>query len=268
MPRAHRHFIPGHIWHITHRCHDREFLLDRPSDRQSWLSWLQKAQLRHKFLVLDYSVTSNHIHLLLQDPGAPNAIAQGMQFVQGRMAQEYNERNGRLNAFWGDRYHATAVESGFHLLRCLVYIDLNMVRAGVVAHPGDWPECGYGEIQSQHTRSGIIDKRRLAALLGCPDLESLRRRHLESIHSGLETDALKRDGRWSESVAMGSQTFVEKFAHDLGIRLGRRKITAGNDEESFTLREPTFSDYGDGSIAALSGNNSFEWVQCGIPLDK
>jgi len=33
---------------------------------------------------------------------------------------------------------ATAIESGDHLLRCIVYIDLNMVRAGVVNHPSDW----------------------------------------------------------------------------------------------------------------------------------
>ena len=27
MPRANRHFLPSHIWHITHRCHQRAFLL-------------------------------------------------------------------------------------------------------------------------------------------------------------------------------------------------------------------------------------------------
>ena len=27
MPRANRYFIPGQIWHLTHRCHKREFLL-------------------------------------------------------------------------------------------------------------------------------------------------------------------------------------------------------------------------------------------------
>jgi len=26
-PRARRHYIPGYIWHITHRCHKKEFLL-------------------------------------------------------------------------------------------------------------------------------------------------------------------------------------------------------------------------------------------------
>jgi putative transposase len=28
----------------------------------------------------------------------------------------------------------------------MVYIDLNMVRAGVVDHPSEWPDCGYHEI--------------------------------------------------------------------------------------------------------------------------
>ena len=27
MPRANRYFLPGYIWHITHRCHKKEYLL-------------------------------------------------------------------------------------------------------------------------------------------------------------------------------------------------------------------------------------------------
>ncbi len=26
MPRANRHFLPGHVWHITHRCHQKKFI--------------------------------------------------------------------------------------------------------------------------------------------------------------------------------------------------------------------------------------------------
>ncbi len=37
----------------------------------------------------------------------------------------------RHGALWENRYHATAIEVGKYLQRCLVYIDLNMVRAGV-----------------------------------------------------------------------------------------------------------------------------------------
>jgi putative transposase len=41
----------------------------------------------------------------------------------------------RKGVFWQDRYHATAVESNHHLCQCIAYIDMNMVRAGVVDHP-------------------------------------------------------------------------------------------------------------------------------------
>lgn len=27
MARAHRIHVSGHVWHLTHRCHDRRFLL-------------------------------------------------------------------------------------------------------------------------------------------------------------------------------------------------------------------------------------------------
>ena len=52
-----------------------------------------------------------------------------MQLIAGRTAQEYNQRKGKQGAFWEDRYHATATETDEHLHRCLIYVDLNMVRA-------------------------------------------------------------------------------------------------------------------------------------------
>ncbi len=61
-----------------------------------------------------------------------------------------HRRKNRKGAFWEDRYHATAIESGDYLIRSLVYIDLNMVRNGVVAHPSAWPHSGYNEIQQPY----------------------------------------------------------------------------------------------------------------------
>jgi putative transposase len=97
-------------------------------DRRRYLRWVFEAKKRVGLSVLNYMVTSNHIHLLVKDTG-PNVIAQSMQLIAGRTAQEYNERKGRQGAFWEDRYHATAIEADEHLHRCLIYIDLNMVRA-------------------------------------------------------------------------------------------------------------------------------------------
>jgi hypothetical protein len=67
-----------------------------------------------------------------------NIIPKSIQLIAGRTGREYNQRKSRKGAFWEDRYHATAVKTGNHLTRCLAYIDLNMVRAGVVRHPSEW----------------------------------------------------------------------------------------------------------------------------------
>ena len=128
MPRGNRHFLPGQVWHITHRCHQQAFLLKFARDRQHYLRWLFEARKRFGLCVLNYMVTSNHIHLLVRD-AAPNVISQSIQLIAGRTGRDYNQRKARKGAYWEDRYHATAVEADEHLRRCLVYIDLNMVRA-------------------------------------------------------------------------------------------------------------------------------------------
>jgi REP element-mobilizing transposase RayT len=129
MARANRHHIPGCVWHITHRCHKREFLLKFDKDKRAWRKWMFEARKRFGLCILNYTITSNHIHPLVYDQ-KDNVIPESIQLIAGRTAREYNRRKKRKGAFWDDRYHATAVQTDSHLNQCLVYIDLNMVRAG------------------------------------------------------------------------------------------------------------------------------------------
>ena len=50
MARAKRHFLPGHAWLLTHRCHKKEFLLKLVKDRQRWLYWLFQAKKRYGWI--------------------------------------------------------------------------------------------------------------------------------------------------------------------------------------------------------------------------
>src|SRR6185436_18082783 len=109
---------------------------------------LYESRRRFGLCVLDYTVTSNHVHLIVRDRGQ-DEIAASMQLIEGCTAQAYNRRKRHGGAFWEDQYHATAVETGEHLARCVVYVDLNMVRAGVVRHPAQWEVGGYPEIQQE-----------------------------------------------------------------------------------------------------------------------
>lgn len=108
MPRANRLFISGYVWHITHRCHRREFLLKFARDRQRWRYWLFEARKRFGLCVLNYTVTSNHIHLLVLDRGN-GEIAKSMQLIAGRAAQEYNP--SAMGCLWlsGDSELAAAL---------------------------------------------------------------------------------------------------------------------------------------------------------------
>jgi putative transposase len=223
MPRAHRVYLPGQIWHITQRCHQREFLLRVRRDRRCWLAWLREARRRYGLCVLNYIVTCNHVHLLVQDRGL-DEIAPSMQLVAGRTAQTYNERRGRLGAFWQGRYHATAVESDGHLLRCMSYVDLNMVRAGVVTHPAQWRESGYCEIQRLPRRYRIIDTAALCKLTGCDTAEGLRHRLHDWTTRTMQERPARREPVWTESVAVGSEAFLRQVKHELGARASAREL--------------------------------------------
>ena len=221
MPRANRVYCRGFVWHLTQRCHEKQFLLRFARDRRRWRHWLFEARRRYGFCVLNYIATSNHVHLLVADQGE-REIAASMQLIASQTAQEYNRRKNRKGAFWEDRYHATAVQTGDHLIRCLTYIDLNMVRAGVVRHPREWRDSGYHEIQDPPVRKRIIDRERLAQLVEIGNTETLRTAHERWLDEALQRP--HREPVWTESVAVGDDAFLETLKQELGANGSRRQI--------------------------------------------
>ena len=224
MARANRHYIPGFIWHITHRCHKRDFLLRFRKDRHRWTQWLYQARKRYGLEILNYIVTSNHIHLLVKDSKGVDSIPRSIQLVAGRTGQEYNQRKGRQGAFWEDRYHAVAIESGEHLVQCLVYIDMNLVRAGVVHHPSEWEFSGFNEIQRPRRKCVLISYDTLMKLTGHMDYESFRESHRKWINAEVEKTDCRRKAHWTESIAVGSKEFVQRVKDRLTPRAMGRKI--------------------------------------------
>lgn len=258
MPRANRHFLPGQVWHITHRCHQQDFLLKFARDRQHYLHWLFEAKKRFELCVLNYTVTSNHVHLLVRDT-APGVISQSIQLVAGRTGRDYNQRKARKGAYWEDRYHATAVEADEHLRRCLVYIDLNMVRAGVVNHPADWAHGGYQEIHAPPKRYAIVDLVLLSALTGCANVPAYQTAHRQWVEDALRAGIGARDERWSEALAVGSPAYLDKIKADLGGRASHRQIAEAHGIH--TLREPavSYAPRFEGEKAPLRPNNTHYW---------
>ena len=224
MARAVRHYIPGYVWHITHRCHKREFLFKF------------QAKKRYGLKVLNYTVTSNHIHILVYDDNNQNIIPSSIKLTAGCTGQSYNKRKNRKGSFWEDRYHATAVQQDQHLVQCMLYIDLNMVRAGVVDHPKEWHANGYNEIMQPKNRYCIIDYQSLRRFLKIDNEEDLRQMYKGWVDTALAESKSKWSGKWTESIAVGERDFVEKVKDRLGYRVRGRKVHC--NEGTYQLKEP------------------------------
>ena len=209
MGRANRLTVRGGIFHVTHRCHNRSFLLKFARDREAYRTKLREGLNEYALSLFDYTVTSNHVHLLLEAE-RKSEVSAFMQKVAGEFARNYNRRKDRSNAFWGDNFHATLVEDGRYLFECLLYVELNMVRCGVARHPRDWPWGGYHEIMGSRQRYRLLDLERLCWRLGTSSLEELRRQIEFGITERIAQGAIKRMEYWTRALGVGSQEFLEK----------------------------------------------------------
>jgi len=214
--------------------------------------------------------TSNHVHLLVEVKGE-GVISRSIQLIAGRTAQDYNRRKKRKGAFWEDRYQATAVQADSHFVQCMIYIDLNMVRAGVVGHPSEWAFCGYNEIQGPPQRYSIIDRNRLMELIGIglgDELNEIYKGWVDEILMGGKT---ARESKWTESIAVGNMRFTRTVREKLGIRAaGRGIIESGASHE---LREPGASytyDFGvkNATLSPVVSNNKCNGILVIVIFEK
>ncbi len=233
MPRANRHILPGLSYHLTQRCHDRKFLLKFAQDRNGYRRRLREALLDCHVSLLSYNITRNHVHLLV-NAHDPYEVARLMQRAAGELARDYNRRKRRSGAFWEGRYHATMVDSGTYLWECLKYIELNMVRCGVVNHPRDWQWSGYAELMGNWKRNRLLDTERLLQILRCASLEEFRLHFNRALDQAIAKDQLKRDAKWTQSLAVGSRKFVEDIDEQ---SRSRQKTQLTEEVGSWVLRE-------------------------------
>jgi len=229
--------------HVTHRCHRREFLLGYDLDRRLYRNRLFQAARRFPSIrMLNYMITSNHVHLLMYVPRMGD-LSHFMKWLHGTFAGDINRRQGREGAFWKGRFQATLVETGSHLSRCLFYIDMNMVRAGMVQHPGEWIFGGSQELLGHRKRYCIIDREWLVKLLATADIASFRRWYSQTLDELCRRkDGNARESFWSSSLAVGSRPWLERLVgEDMEARHGIRPVKANEGESIYRLVAAPFS---------------------------
>lgn len=137
MARLPRLTVPGYPHHIIQRGNNRQPIFATNADYELLLALIDEHARKQHVAIHSYVLMTNHFHLLAT-PETAEGIPQMMQAVGRRYVRTYNLRHARTGTLWEGRYRSTLVQAERYLLACMVYIDLNPVRAGMVAHPADY----------------------------------------------------------------------------------------------------------------------------------
>ncbi len=143
MARLPRLTLPGYPHHVIQRGNNRQAIFARLADYQRLLDLLDDNARQFDVAIHAYVLMSNHFHLLVT-PQSSDGLPQMMQAVGRRYVRYFNDSQQRSGTLWEGRYRSTLIQTDRYLLACMAYIDLNPVRAGLVAQAKDYPWTSHG----------------------------------------------------------------------------------------------------------------------------
>jgi putative transposase len=138
MARQPRFVLPGHPQHVIVRGVNREAIFCTDDDYRFFLDKLGDALKKFDCQLHAYVLMTNHVHLLIS-PSRDDGISKVMQNVGRYYVQYFNFTYQRTGTLFEGRYKASLIDSERYLLVCYRYIELNPVRANMVAHPAEYP---------------------------------------------------------------------------------------------------------------------------------
>ena len=132
MARLPRLFVPGFPLLVLQRGNNRSRIFADETDYQLYLGVLRDACRDLGVALHAYVLMPDHLHLLFSSPDQAVASAF-MQRLGRQYVRAFNDRHARSGTLWEGRYRSTVLDPTRFLLPCSCYVELNPVRAGLVA---------------------------------------------------------------------------------------------------------------------------------------
>lgn len=149
--------------------------------------------------------------------GRPHWVSQDDEATGGESDRYHNQLECRTGSLWEGRYKSSVVHREDYFLACCRYIELNPVRALMVAAPGEYRWSSFRERMGQET-DGLLDAEPTYLSLGAVESE---RRSRWAVYL---QDAIP-PGEWSfirVAVARGQLTGGQRFVDEVAAVVGRR----------------------------------------------
>ena len=138
MARLARLTLSGYPHHVIQRGNNRQAIFKTVADYQHLLGLMDVYSKKFEVAIHSYVLMTNHFHLLAT-PQTDTGLPQMMQAVGRSYVRYFNDLYERSGTLWEGRYRSTLIQTDRYLLACMAYIDLNPVRAGLVADVRDYP---------------------------------------------------------------------------------------------------------------------------------
>lgn len=234
MPRLPRFFAPGAPLHVIQRGNDRQAIYRDLDDRRAFMELLQRAIARNGIRLHAYVLMTNHVHLLLT-PSDRDGVGRTMQSVGRVYVQRFNTRHRRTGTLWEGRYKAAVVDGERYLLTCMRYIELNPVRARIVATPGDYVWSSF-QANACGMPSTFIERHAVYQALGSTAVERQCAYRELFRHAIPEADLCVIRDSTQNAWAMGDEAFRAKIdatgRRAARLPMGRPRRRSDDDSES------------------------------------
>ena len=117
-------------------------MLESPLAKNLFLRTLAFAKTKHEFQIDNFVIMDNHFHLLLWPPPA-SGLPLLMKWILGVYTMKYNRIYGTCGHVWGERYFSRPIADSSEYRIISAYIDVNPVKACLVADPAEWEWSGF-----------------------------------------------------------------------------------------------------------------------------
>ena len=141
MPRMLRSDLPSPaIYHVTSRGVARAEIFLDDADRRHFVRLIERVARARGWNVPAYTLMPNHYHLLVET--RVEELSVGMRTINGRYAQQFNERHQRVGHLFQGRFDVRVIGDEEHFALACEYVWNNPVRAGLCEAADDWPWSG------------------------------------------------------------------------------------------------------------------------------
>lgn len=135
MPRIARIVIPHAPHHIVQRGNRRQDVFFEEADSRMYLSLIKEQCEISGTDILAYCLMTNHVHLIAV-PKTPEGL-RPLGEAHRQYTRYINFKNDWRGYLWQGRFSSYPMDEAY-LYKAVRYVELNPVRAGIVAHPAQY----------------------------------------------------------------------------------------------------------------------------------